>query len=209
MIKQSVLMVLVLALLAPVTSAQTSSSASGGVGFGIGLRYGMYDMSDMKQTFDLLYGGDSFSMLGIEFDVVIRNNLIVTVGYETGDVSGFRAFPTTPPVITRIPDKFEITPLTLTFSYLFMSQKKFQPHIGVGATFLDYKNTSLDQSVSDSETGWHGVVGVRYAFNKLSIGAEARLTDVSGTFNEGIAGFYGEDGLGGSSYFLVLRYRIK
>lgn len=209
MINRSLWMVLLLALIAPVASAQTSTSTAGGVGFGIGVRYGMYDVSDLSQTFDLLYNGDSVDMLGIDFDVVIRNNIIISLGYQSGDVSGFRAFPTTPPVVTTIPDELSLTPLTLTVGYLFRSTKKFQAHIGVGATFMDWKNTSLGTSVSDSETGWHGEVGVRYAFNKLSIGVDARLTDVDGEFKEGIAGFYGESGLGGESYYLVLRYRFK
>ena len=179
-------------------------------GFNIGVRAGNFELTEIDRTYDAIYGGDTFTLIGLDLELQIRKHFLVALAWESGSVDGQRVIPTTPPIQTGIKDELSLEPMHFTVGWLFRADKPLQIHVGAGLTFLSFDNKSLGRTESHSEQGNQFVVGARRSFNRFSVGVEVRQTSVPDAVGrDGLSAIFNEDDLGGFGTHIVLRYKVR
>ncbi len=176
--------------------------------FNIGVRAGHFELTEIDRTYDAIYGGDAFLLIGLDLELQIRKHFLVAVAWESGSIDGQRVIPSLPQIQTVIKDELSLQPMHFTLGWLFRPDKPVQVHVGAGLTSLSFDNKGPDGS--DSEQGNQFVVGVRRSFNRFSIGVEVRQTSVPDAIGKGgLSAIFDEDDLGGLGTHLVFRYKVR
>lgn len=182
------------------------------VHFDIGVRAVSLQEVNASDSYDAVFDGDAMTQLGVQLELQIRRNFLIGLVYETGEVDGNRVLPTDPPLPTAVEETLTLSPLHLTLGWVFAPESQIHGFVGVGPTLLDWEDESGADSESGSDTGYHGVAGLRWSTpsHRFTVGGELRYSSVPDAVGEaGITRVFDEDDLGGTTIGLSLLWRVR
>lgn len=186
--------------------------ASAPVHFDLGVRVVSLQEVNASDSYDLVFDGDAMTQFGVQFEAQIRRHFLVGLVYETGEVDGHRVLPGDPPIQTTAEETLTLSPIHLTFGWVFAPESPLHGFVGVGPTLLDWEDESGADSASGSDTGYHGVAGLRWstASHRFTVGGELRYSSVPDAVGEaGVTRLFDEDDLGGTTVGLSLLWRVR
>lgn len=190
------------------------------VHFDIGVRAVSLQEVNASDSYDAVFDGDAMTQFGVQFELQIRRHFLIGLIYETGEVDGNRVLSVDPPISTCtlpggcIEETLTLSPIHLTFGWVFAPESQVHGFVGVGPTLLDWEDESGPISESGNDTGYHGVAGLRWSTpnHRFTVGGELRYSSVPDAVGEaGITGpeFFDEDDLGGTTVGLSLLWRVR
>lgn len=190
------------------------STLTAPVHFDIGVRAVSLQEVNASDSYDAVFDGDAMTQFGIQLELVIRESFLIGLVYETGEVDGHRVLPTDPPTPTSVEETLTLSPIHLTFGWVFAPKSQVHGFVGVGPTLLDWEDESGADSESGNDIGYHGVAGLRWSTlnHRFTVGGELRYSSVPDAVGEaGITGpeFFDEDDLGGLTFGVSLLWRVR
>lgn len=196
----------------------TAGGAPAPVHFDLGVRVVSLQEVNASDSYDAVFDGDAMTQFGVQFELLVRQHFLVGLVYETGEVDGSRLISVDPPISTCdtsigcIEETLTLSPLHLTFGWVFAPDSPLHGFVGLGPTLLDWEDESGDDSESGSDLGYHGVAGLRYSMldQRLTLGGELRYSTVPDAVGEfGVTQEFDEDDLGGTTVGLSLLWRVR
>lgn len=187
-------------------------AASVPVHFDLGVRVVSLQEVNASDSYDAVFDGDAMTQFGVQFELQIRRHFLIALVYETGEVDGHRVLPSDPPIPTGIEETLTLSPIHLTAGWVFAPESQMHGFVGVGPTLLDWEDESGPDSESGSDTGYHGVAGLRWSTlnHRFTVGGELRYSSVPDAVGEaGITEHFDEDDLGGTTIGLSLLWRVR
>lgn len=196
------------------------STLTAPVHFDIGVRAVSLQEVNASDSYDAVFDGDAMTQVGIQLELLIRESFLIALVYETGEVDGNRVLSVDPPISTCtlpggcIEETLTLSPIHLTFGWMFAPESQIHGFVGVGPTLLDWEDESGPLSESGNDTGYHGVAGLRWSTpnHRFTVGGELRYSSVPDAVGEeGITGpeFFDEDDLGGTTIGVSLLWRVR
>lgn len=180
--------------------------------FDIGVRAVSLQEVNADDSFDAVFDGDAVTQFGVQLELQIRRHYLIGLVYETGEVDGNRVLPTDPPTPTAVRETLTLSPLHLTLGWVFAPESQIHGFVGVGPTLLDWEDESGADSESGSDTGYHGVAGLRWstASHRFTVGGELRFSSVPDAVGDaGITRVFDEDDLGGTTIGVSVLWRVR
>lgn len=198
--------------------AQSDEPEDAGLGAGpaappwvwrLGLRLGAFDMINSSDSYDAVYG-DPVPLLGVAIETEIRRRWLIGLTWDFGEVDGEQVLPSRPPRPTGVGTTLSYRPLSLTGAYVLNPAAGWRWHLGAGVTRLDWSDEGITRRNDGSDVGYHAVAGLRHSHRSWTFGGELRYSTIPDAVGDGgIAGFFGEDDLGGVALHLVALYRLR
>jgi hypothetical protein len=189
------------AAVAPAAAAQGAPPAGR---WALGLRLGLFDMTNAADSYDAIYG-DPMPQVGIQVERDWRRWRF-DLAADWGEVDGERAFPTVPPFGTGIDETLTLLPVHLTAAYRFRPGSRWDVYAGAGPSYLSWEDESDFASASGSQVGGSALLGLRRQGRRggWEVGAEVRWSTFPGALPDaGFAGLFNEDDPGGLALTVV------
>jgi len=176
--------------------------------FFVGAQVGVFEPLGFADSYDAVYG-ESLMPIGVRFEwaiterfaLALQTSLLEADGELVAIVPGSGTFP------TGIPTELELNPWHLTAAWRFHPEGPWSGYLGAGPTLVRFSESNEFEDLSSDGFGGHAAAGIRRAFGRWAIGAEALYAVAPDTFEEaGAAGAFGEDDAGGLTAQLLVGY---
>lgn len=195
-------------------------AASEPLHFDIGVRVVSLQEVNASDSYDASFDGDAMTQFGVQFELVMLRHFLIGLVYETGEVDGHQLLSVDPLVRSNVEETLTLSPIHLTFGWVFAPTAPLHGFVGVGPTLLDWEDKTQanpefgtpGQAESGSDVGYHAAAGLRWAtFNhRLILGGELRFSSVPDAVGEaGATRLFDEDDLGGTTVGLSLLWRVR
>jgi len=180
-----------------VVAVLSAASAGAAERFYVGLTAGLFEPYGFADAYDAVYG-ETLTPIGFELETRLGERWFLALASDFSSADGERVALVPEPVPTGVATELKLNPWRLTFGRVFRAGRPLTVRLGAGATLLSWKETSELESVSGSDLGGHVLLGVRNAFGRFALGAEAVYSTIPDALPEGgAAAQLGEDDLGG------------
>ena len=189
----------------------TAAEARAETSFHLAARVGLFDPTGAADTFDAVYGGDRFTLVGLQAEVRFARGWYLALAAERGALDGelVAILPGGEVVPTGTPTEMTLTPVHLTVGWAFRPGARWGAFVGGGPTLLDWEEENAVAPVSGSDAGVHAVGGLRWSAGRWEVGAELRYSAVPDALGEGgVSAAFGEDDLGGVAVGLLAGLRL-
>ena len=171
--------------------------------------YGSFSASD---SFDAEFGSTSASSFGFGAEVRYRRFFLQGNWEELDKKTGERVLVVgTETIPLGIEDRLEISPRSVILGYRFLrlgGRTTFLAGAGIGSYHVkeDWDFASPSETVDESFTSYHGLLGVEFAIVKwVAIRAEFQYTTVPDSAGTGgVSEVFGDKDLGGPSFRIKL-----
>ncbi len=161
------------------------------------LRAGAFDMLQAEESYDAVYG-DQMTQLGLRFEWRPRAAWFWSLASDLGEVDGERVVLVPEPIPTGIETTLQLNPWQLSTGWIFGPQRTWSPYLGGGITYLRLEEESDLETVSESGTGAHVLLGMRFRAAPLVLAGEALYSSVPDILGDGgAAAVFDEDDAGG------------
>lgn len=196
------------------------NAATAPMHFDIGVRTVSLQEVNASDSYDAVFGGDAMTQFGVQLELTLREHFLIGLVYETGEVDGRQLLSADPIVPSRSEETLTLSPIHLTFGWVFAPTSPVHGFVGVGPTLLDWEDEGEaipefgipKRSESGSDVGYHAAAGLRWSTfnNRFILGGELRFSSVPDAVGEaGATRLFDEDDLGGTTVALSLLWRVR
>jgi len=185
-----------------------AAPAAAGPSWHLGLRAGTFEPT-ASETYDALWG-ETMVQLGVQVDARFERGWFVALSVDRGEADGELVAPgPSGPIPTGEPTTLTLTPIHLTVGGIARRDRPWSLYFGGGPSLLQWEDDNAIAPEDRTDSGFHGVAGVRRSFARAGVAAEARWSSIPDALGEGgVSAAFGEDDLGGLALNLVLSFRL-
>jgi len=175
-------------------------------GFALDGEVGYQDLTQAKSSAKAVFNGSSGGLTwGGGLRYTLKSGFFVAGWFRTFSKDGERVFvadATSPVFSLGHPLSVRIRSYQGTVGYRLSNRTIATPYVGIGAGETSYHEQStvggITDTVDESKTSYHGLVGVELGHGLLRIAAEGGYTMVPNAIGiGGVSKIYGETGIGG------------
>jgi hypothetical protein len=194
------------ALLAALLALSPAAAQDGR--FLVGLQAGVFEPAGFADSYDAVYG-ETMVPLGLRFEWALGERFALHLQTSFGKADGelVAIVPGVGNVPTGVPTELELNAWHLTAAWRIHPEGPWSGHLGVGPTLVLFDESNELEDVSSDGFGGHAAAGVRRAFGRWAVGAEAIYSLAPDTIGEeGAGGSFDEDDAGGLTAQLFVGY---